>query len=413
MKNVAELVRKKSRVDASKYPVFDLPLPETLMGIELEVECMPGVVLPDNVTMWNKQHDGSLANGVEYVLSAPMAGKQLSAAIHEIMDGGTYTRTLTGSTHIHMDMLDEETSPAVLQTMVAMVYVMEPMLYAAGDASREWCGYANRLMTGPDEILSEVLRGDLDPDRFRNIYSRNTSSFGRYYGLNMAALIDYGSLEFRYFPTATSKDELVSWVRLVQKFKVAAAKLGSVANFQEVVEDERKFSEFLAENFEGFEHLFDSLGGYVKVRNDFRKGMISSFVGEDNIIPLRFNASKVLSGDRFASFITNPPSDHTTIGYRIVAVPADEMSPPASIDDPTFMILRGSLFYPAHIMDNNGSPAYTSWYLLGDHLYTSMAQNDIVVNTLRTLKDDPSLWDQLGVHAKNDIDHILNLAGEL
>ena len=205
-------VRGKFQVESS----IQLPLPDALMGVEVEVDqdTSTEVTFPsDYYPEWQQKGDGSLVNGYEYVLSFPLAGNALVSAIHKLYQEPTSVkRTFTGSTHIHIDMMDNVSIDA-LRTLVLMTYALENILYAAGDLSRQWCGFANRLTSAPSEMLEHILAiEDV------NTFNYNVNDIGRYYGLNLQALLKYGSAEFRYFPTAESAEELLRWVKLVQLF---------------------------------------------------------------------------------------------------------------------------------------------------------------------------------------------------
>lgn len=391
MKNVAELVKKRPRRRSVDKWNHVWPLPDTLMGIEVEVEREEGVVLPSEpLSMWSMHHDGSLQNGVEYVLTRPMAGSDLRIAIDELMSAGTFTRTLTGSTHIHMDMLEDDTSPEILRTMVMLVYALEPLLYAAGDPSREWCGYANRLMTGPDTIISTVMNEAITPEQFRRTYARGSSTFGRYYGLNMAALLDYGSLEFRYFPTATSEQELLNWVELVQTFKLAATSVGGRDALGAIVEDEERFVNFLQSFFGKWSHLFSSLGQHSELRNNYRKAIITANVSTDKEV--FFRAFKVLGNKKFNKLLKFPPKEVkvTDAGtYRILEVEPNQMIPPANDYPQGVMLLyMQNLYHTSDIGYGRTNARQQHWRTFGESSTSHYLSDEVMVNTLFLLLEN-------------------------
>lgn len=257
MKTVAQMLRKKQRL----VPVngWEWPLPDQLMGIEIECEFAYCDNLPDHRNPplgWTVHSDGSLRQGREFVLATPLAGNALSSAIHSIFAGGTkFGRALTSSTHIHMDMLDDVT-PSALQTLILMVYVLEPGIFQLADPGREWTGYTNRLATADDITVANLLDpslSDSTEDQFlRNVDSNNS----RYYGLNVKALAKYGSLEFRYFPTCADSEELASWISMVQKFKLAAIQLGSMQAFRNVLDNEEHYVAWLHTTFDSHASSF-------------------------------------------------------------------------------------------------------------------------------------------------------------
>ena len=159
MSTVAEFLNKKQA--KSRYPKYHLPLATTLCGVELEVDDpngREGVVHPSSYSpAWKQTHDGSLNNGYEYVLNAPLAGKQLTNAIYQLFDHGTKTtRTFTGSTHIHVNVIDGMRMNQ-LKTLVLLCYYFEDMLYGVGDYSRKWCGFANPMASIPVNSMRRCL----------------------------------------------------------------------------------------------------------------------------------------------------------------------------------------------------------------------------------------------------------------
>lgn len=255
-------------------PAVTLPLPNTLMGVEVEVDndgSHSDIEMPENYSPeWTRKGDGSLVNGWEYVLSAPLKGQGLTDAIHKLYSGGTNVRrTYTGSTHIHINMLDGVDMDA-LRAMVLLAYAFESLLYYVGDNTRQWCGYANRLISAPAEVLESIIVPTASNSLFRNSVDRA----GRYYGLNLQALQRYGTVEFRYFPTAESAEELISWVKLVQSFKKAALEVGSIEALINTLSTKEGYNDFVSNYFA--DHVDDVLVvcEYKKVKALMAKALI-------------------------------------------------------------------------------------------------------------------------------------------
>lgn len=301
MVSVAKLTDRSPRV-AIKPVNYDLVLRDTLMGVEVEVDtdttCVSIHPHPSTLTFWNKHHDGSLTNGYEYTLRSPMAGTELSTAIAQLFaPPSEFYRTFTGSTHIHIDMLEEEVTLDVLRTMVLLVYTLEPVLYAAGDPTREWCGYANSLKSAEPLLLSALFSDDVRAT-FTSTYRRG-GELGRYYGLNLAALTDYGSLEFRYFPTASSAEELVHWINLVQSFKKAALGIVTPSALKAIINDHSSFQNMLQTYFPAYETLFAQAVDWRKVHSMLSKAGVVMNDAKLTEVP-RFKAEEVFASGRFA-----------------------------------------------------------------------------------------------------------------
>lgn len=273
MATVSEFIKRKDRKKFSA-PTMALPLPETLIGVEVEIDqdAHTRAVFPEDYQPeWEQKHDGSLSNGYEYVMSSPLSGQAAVNAIYKLYQEPTEVgRTYTGSTHIHVDMLDSVDLDA-LRTLVLLTYAFESVLYAAGDMSRQWCGYANRLSSAPSEMIEQIMTLD-DFSNFRGTVGNNS----RYYGLNLQALTKYGSAEFRYFPTAESAEELLRWVKLVQLFKKAAIEIGSSDKLIDLLSSEEGYNDFVATYFSEYAAEVAAAGGYEKIKSLMTKALIIS-----------------------------------------------------------------------------------------------------------------------------------------
>lgn len=305
MKSIAEITgRQPRRKKVDIKPVYSFVLPDTLMGVELEVDNDRGsnTVFPNvsGSTRWNKIRDGSLANGYEYVLARPLAGDELSIAISELYhkDAKVF-RTFTGSTHIHMDMLESDTTMEILRTMFLLVYTLEPMLYATGDVTREWCGYANSIKQAPSDVLASLFADD-ETHLFHNILGGG--ALGRYYGMNLAALNRYGSVEFRYFPTAESPEEMVKWINLVQSFKAAAKDIGTVVKLKEIIADKAQFVDMMDKYFSDYKEEQEALGGWKHVSSMLAKAMVEVDVPKMKQPP-RYLINDEFLRNRFGSLV--------------------------------------------------------------------------------------------------------------
>lgn len=169
---------------------------------------------------WTLHNDQSLRNGFEFVTTPAVFGQAIQDRINNFYakkynySGGPRT-----STHIHVDMQD--CTPAVLQSLVMIVYTIEDALYQIVDEGRKFGGYSVALVDMPPSRLRNLLNPANQNMFYRAIHvSQNRD---RYYGLNFH-VGRHGTCEFRYFPGAPSKQELESWVDLVIAIKNMAIK---------------------------------------------------------------------------------------------------------------------------------------------------------------------------------------------
>lgn len=260
--NRKPLYRKKSAVD--------WPLPDQLVGLEVEAENIRGIqVWPNEEAFrmyWKRVSDGSLQRGNEYVLTAPLSGNMLGGAIQSFFSTGKLVRDPAGSTHIHLNMMDEDDTVDGLRNLCILMYLFEELLFVVGDPGRAACGYTNRLITAPERFLRTIFSPELDekPQLLSHVFSSDGSN--RYYGFNMQALGKHGTVEFRYFPTATNAEELINWVKLLMSFKKAALSLNNVAGIERVLSSENDYLAFVNENFGTWYEQFLSTTPYAQAR---------------------------------------------------------------------------------------------------------------------------------------------------
>lgn len=184
-----------------------------LIGIELELENVnPMPAIP----YWVAVPDGSLRDGIEYVLDQAYAGDTLMNAVDEYYAAGLrFNNTSRCSTHIHLNMTDA--TVAELRVMSLVMYAIEDAIFATVDNDRKWTGYAMAL-------------SEMEPARLRNIMSLNDEGSlvvniaparnqERYYGFNTASMRKHGTVEFRYFPGGPTKDELIEWLDFIVRLK--------------------------------------------------------------------------------------------------------------------------------------------------------------------------------------------------
>ena len=322
-KTIASIVGRRDWTPASASPIqWTFPLPEQYVGVELEVDrdstTAESTVFPDDKILgftWQRKSDGSLASGYEYVLRSPLAGKQLADAVFKLFSGGTSVhRTYTGSTHIHLDMTDGVPVEA-LKVLLLITYAFEHYLYAVGDVTRQWCGYANRLMAAPSAVLEAILGSD-DLHNF----NRAVEDAGRYYGLNLCALSKYGSVEFRYFPTAESPEELLSWINLCQKFKKAAVAIRTVDKLLEMMKSKEGYNEMLDTYFGNDADGMRKECPYSRVRSLMQKALIiAQSTGRE---PSSYRMP--LIGNRFRNILTK-------YGYQATSEPVQTATGAASL----------------------------------------------------------------------------------
>lgn len=272
-RSLASVVGKSNRLKLDKMEVV-LPLPERLMGIEIEVERVPEAIIVTRPCPagWAVVSDGSLRDGVEYKLSAPLAGASLAGAIESMFQNNKFFRRHTSSCHIHVDILEEEVTEETLQSLFLLAFMTEEVLYQVGDSGRKWCGFTNTLTSLADSQVAALTLGQEEYNKRYAVYSHNRRDYdyftdhlqsgSRYIGLNVQAMYKYGSIEFRYFPTPESKDELYNWVRIVQSYMKAAQSLDGLEAVKAMMGTEESYKSFIEEFFSEWKHMFFNHADY-------------------------------------------------------------------------------------------------------------------------------------------------------
>lgn len=213
------------------------PLASQLVGIELELEGLSGSTRDklsnETYPTWNAHTDNSLRNGgIEMVLSSPLMGKELSKAISMFFNTiSTFSASSSrASTHVHLNMLQEEDTVEVLRNLCSFYYAIEDAMYSCISESRKWAVYASPMSSNfPYEVamlFSKELNRDLWID-YLGMTGKTQHNNGRHYGFNLKAMRKYGTVEFRHFPAVTSEQELRDWVNLCMEIKKVAVVLDS------------------------------------------------------------------------------------------------------------------------------------------------------------------------------------------
>ncbi len=322
MKNAAAIFGRKPRAtDKAVFLSVPWKLPDQLIGIEIEAENVPGSMLPDSAfPYWERKRDGSLRNGNEYVLVAPLKGDTLAKAIAELYQDAVFTRTATGSTHIHIDMLEETTTHETIKALVLMIYALEGALFSMVGVGREWCGFTNRLTSAPDEVLGAVLNSSEETE-YRELINmcNNAHTIGRYYGLNLQALQKFGSVEFRYFPTATSIAELVDWIQLVLSFKKAAMEVGTSDELVRIFNNEDLYQRFINTHFsEWAEKIFNTVPYFIASALLKKAVAVAEAHRIETGTEWKFHANAIVHNPLFAKFATKKLGDVTPTDILLI-----------------------------------------------------------------------------------------------
>lgn len=225
--SVRSLVKKPPLELARADPKWALP--DAFIGVEIETEnCR--VLDQRGLTDagWTWKEDGSLRNsGMEFVFGAPLCGRAITRAIDAFFDKTkppvSYLTNPRAAVHIHINWLDDQAGADIgaLRKLLTIMYCIEPAVFEWVEAARKWCGYASQMNELPDKKLRTLMTSE-SPDTLAATLNEGSGTRNRYYGMNLAALARFGTVEFRYFPCTTDKGTMEEWINFVMLVKRAA-----------------------------------------------------------------------------------------------------------------------------------------------------------------------------------------------
>jgi hypothetical protein len=215
--------------DSRSYSEDDsLAMPKLLMGVEVEIEeGNRNLIETFQNPFWEVKTDGTLRNskednqlvGLEFVLTAPLFGKDLLSAVKFICDLALKEKwkiNYRTSMHLHQDVRGQNFD--AFKNQCVTYALTEPYIYAwAGDRRDE------------SAFCVPWYRAESDISNIRSLFSTQNSQIqekasilNRYSGLNLHALSKFGSIEFRHLLTTFDYDKIVKWINIVQKLRAFA-----------------------------------------------------------------------------------------------------------------------------------------------------------------------------------------------
>ena len=188
------------------------------VGIEIEIE---GDDLPNvDDKYWKTERDGSLRDGKEYVLKAPVSLEEANSALRVLKEELIYSKpsfSFRTSVHVHLNVQD--LTHKEICSLIYLYYLLEEPLMTYCGRSRKGNRFCLRLQDADGVINNlrllfsvgvEYAIDNIDQDEVR------------YSALNIAALPKYGSLEFRAMEGNIDVNRLNIWLLAITKLKKAA-----------------------------------------------------------------------------------------------------------------------------------------------------------------------------------------------
>jgi hypothetical protein len=238
-----------NRYDFTVATLFRIPPVAGEIGLEIEVE---GTNLPGyhrneegNVAVpmrnhWRIENDGSLRTNnpgdeaCEYVLRNPVSRDDLSKALDFFTKkwsdaGATSYDTYRCSVHVHLNVSDWPMR-RVYSFLTAWFILEELLVDWADGGTNHRVGNRFCLRAKDAEGIIDRLQ-QMAKEDFRGRPDRNTLKYG---AVNIAALAQYGSLEFRALRGTTDTKLIRTWVDMLLRIKDFAAKYD---NPNEIIQD--------------------------------------------------------------------------------------------------------------------------------------------------------------------------------
>lgn len=181
------------------------------VGIEVEVENARGA---ESTRLWNVIRDSSLRDdGREFVLRAPIAGKdlrdafmELSTLIHSVPSIVVSERC---SVHVHVDVRDFTTTQ--LSNLLTTYVAAESALYMLGGKDRYDNIYCPGITAALEQmsVMRRVLSGDQE-----QIW-RGVHDWCKYTGINLRSVESQGSVEFRAHEGTLDPRRILRWTNIL------------------------------------------------------------------------------------------------------------------------------------------------------------------------------------------------------
>lgn len=183
-------------------------------GIEVEVEGSNLYNTRGEDAYWNAKQDGSLRDGIEYVLHAPLSLDKTKEAILSLVDSLKNSKLIFSfrtSIHVHVNVL--EMSRDNLLSFLYLSHLLEDALVKYSGESREGNRFCLRMKDAEWKIeaLKMFFKG-------RGIKQFSPNDM-KYSATNLASLHVFGSIEFRSMRGTLDTEVLFPWLDVLYRIR--------------------------------------------------------------------------------------------------------------------------------------------------------------------------------------------------
>lgn len=194
-------------------------------GVEIETE---GNNLPYvDTKVWKSEADASLrGESYEYVLRKPIPFGEETAALNELKEawkqqGSKIKNSPNAGVHVHINCSDLTVTQ--LFNYISLYLVVEEIL--VNKCGEHRIGNLFCLRASDAEYLIEMLMESVKQQDLRILHTDDL----RYASINVKALGDYGSVEFRAWRADGDLEAVAWWCRLLQHLKHLAREIDNPA----------------------------------------------------------------------------------------------------------------------------------------------------------------------------------------
>lgn len=183
------------------------------VGVEVEVI---GRDLPCDLEYWRREHDGSLnEDGVEYVLRTPIAIGDVDKPLDELAAGlkdSKLVNSVMPGVHVHVNV--QHMNVVQLFTFIAAYLCFENVLVKFCGDSRE--GNLFCLRSSDAHCLTDLIVKAIETRKLRPHFATDDI---RYASINLKALTNYGSVEFRAMRSDGDMEAIKNWCQILVKLR--------------------------------------------------------------------------------------------------------------------------------------------------------------------------------------------------
>jgi hypothetical protein len=258
-------------------PKNTLTLLNTCLGLEIEIEGISNIPKSESFkSYWSVTNDGSLRNGgKEFITQRGFRFHQLkdafSAFKRSVLDSNlTYEFTERCSTHVHVDV--RSFTEAQLQNLIACYAIVERGLFSFCEATRQ-----ENIFCIPITETTYLV-DNLSADMFDRC-----GSWEKYTALNLAPVLNFGTVEFRQLHGSASYYEWLTWCLLVTNL-VTYCRLTPTKDIIELIKNlkyKSQYEMFIQELFGGLSSLMTWDYEHMDEVATLAKLNLPKFEGED------------------------------------------------------------------------------------------------------------------------------------